>query len=72
MTREGCVEGKQGMMMLADNNANTLAWGRRRQIRSPSPEINANVMITDRGSMQSRRPERERSKLFSAIYYPVF
>ena len=52
-------------MVMADNNADTLAWGRR-QIPSPSPEINANVMITDRGSMQSRRPpqarERERER----------
>ena len=37
-------------MMMADNNANTLAGGRE-QIPSPSPEINANVMmIRDRGS----------------------
>ena len=47
MAREG--RGLRGMMM-ADYNANTLAGGRD-QIPSPSPEINANVMmIRDRGS----------------------
>ena len=45
MAREG--RGLRGMMM-ADNNANTLAWGRE---QIPSPEINANVMmIRDRGT----------------------
>ena len=54
---------REGMLVMADNNADTLAWGRR-QIPSPSPEINANVMITDRGSMQSRRREREVEIIF--------
>ena len=67
MAREG--RGLRGMMM-ADNNANTLAWGRE---QIPSPEINANVMmIRDRGSCSALESERVRSKLFSAIYYPVF
>ena len=52
MAREG--RGLRGMMM-ADYNANTLAGGRE-QIPSPSPEINANVMmIRDRGSCLRER-----------------